>query len=142
VTARFDRGPGVLAGRTVLVVEDHAANRDLLDVVLSAAGAEVRLVPSAAEGLAALRRDLPDLLVLDLSLPGMSGMDLLRAVRQDEATRGLPVVVVTASAMSGDRQRALEAGADAFVPKPIDTRSLPALLARHVRVPSPRRNDP
>jgi two-component system cell cycle response regulator DivK len=95
----------------------------------------VRLVPSAPEGLSALRRDLPDLVVLDLGLPGMSGMDLLRAVRADETMRGLPVVVVTASAMSGDRQRALDAGADAFVPKPIDTRTLPGLLARQVGGP-------
>jgi CheY-like chemotaxis protein len=124
----------------LLVVDDNAANLALLSYVLRAAGHEVHTATSAEEALAALDRRAPRMLLLDLRLPGMDGLTLARRLRADPRHDALIIVAVTAQAMRGDREAAIEAGCDGFVTKPIDTRALPATVAEHLRAgATPRR---
>ena len=102
---------------TVLVVDDQPANIRLLDAILSPRGYDVR---TADSGEAA-----PDLILMDLQLPGIDGAEALRQIRSTEARPGVPVVAVTAFAMSDDRERAFASGFDGYVEKPISARALP-----------------
>ena len=103
---------------TIAVVEDNADNRLLLQAIL---GDQYDLVEyeNGADALAGLTRARPDLVLLDISLPGMDGNEILRRIRQDSSLRSLPVVALTAHAMSGDRERFLAAGFNDYVTKPI-----------------------
>ncbi|MFZ5478371.1 MAG: response regulator [Myxococcota bacterium] len=116
----------------ILVVDDNAANRKLLRVLLAGEGYDVRLARDAEEALATLADARPALVLMDLGLPGMDGLELTRRIKADPATRALPVVAVTARVMQGDEERARLAGCDAYVPKPVDTRALRALVRSFV----------
>ena len=111
----------------VLVVDDTTANVKLLEDLLVFHGYEVEAAASGEEALVKLRRNLPDVLLLDVMMPGISGYDVCRAVRSDPALQMLPVVLVTALENRDERVRGLEAGADDFLSKPINP---PELLAR------------
>jgi len=84
---------------------------------------------NAEAALAAIDRHMPDLVLMDLALPGMDGLALTRQLRAEHSTRFIPIVALTAFAMKRDEDRAMEAGCDAYIVKPIDTRKLPGLLA-------------
>jgi two-component system, cell cycle response regulator DivK len=119
--------------KTIAVVEDNADNRLLVGAIL---GELYRVVEytNGPEALRGMRHEPPDLVLLDVSLPGMDGTELLRHVRADAALRGLPVVVLTAHAMAGDRERYLELGFDDYLPKPIvDENDLLGAVARLLR---------
>lgn len=105
-------------GQRILVIEDSAVIRRLIEVCLRAADLEILMREDGPSGLAAVRSESPDLLVLDIGLPGMDGWQVLDHIRSDSATRSLPVVVLTAHAEEESRRRADEGGADAFVTKP------------------------
>jgi two-component system, cell cycle response regulator DivK len=107
----------------IAVVEDNPDNRLLLQAILDDAYAidEYESGPAALEGL---RTRIPDVVLLDISLPGMDGSDVLRAIRGDERLRHLPVIALTAHAMAGDRERFLAEGFDDYVTKPIVDESL------------------
>jgi two-component system cell cycle response regulator DivK len=119
----------------VLLVEDHPLNVELVRDLLESEGIAVEQVPSAEEALARVARRRPDLVLIDLALPGMDGLEATRRLKGDPATRGVCVVVLTARAMPSDRDAALDRGADAYMTKPLDTRSFPreilALLHAH-----------
>ncbi len=102
----------------IAVIEDNADNRLLLEVMLCD-HFDLTEYETGAEGLEGMRRQRPDLLLLDISLPGMDGLEVLREVRDDLSLRELPVIALTAHAMSGDRERLLEAGFDGYFAKPI-----------------------
>jgi CheY-like chemotaxis protein len=114
----------------ILVVDDNAVNAKLLSFVLARAGYPVRVAGNAAEALAALDEFAPHLVLMDLQMPGMDGLALTRRLRADPKWRSLIIIAVTAYAMVGDRERALEAGCDDYVTKPIDTRTLPARIVQ------------
>ena len=114
----------------VLVVDDHPLNLKLLRVLLEGEGYEVLTATSAAEALAVLEGTTPALLLVDIQLPDLDGLELTRRLKRDERTRDLPVVAVTAYAMKGDAEKMLAAGCTAYVPKPINTRAVVALVAR------------
>ena len=103
---------------TIAVVEDNADNRLLLHAIL---GDDYELVEyeNGSDALAAFASMRPDLVLLDISLPGMDGNEILKRIRQDSALKALPVVALTAHAMSGDRERFLAAGFNDYVTKPI-----------------------
>ena len=105
---------------TILVIEDTPANLALAHKLLSAARHVVLTAETAEAGLELARQKLPDLVLLDLGLPGMDGWQALSALRADPETADLRVVAFTAHAMSGDHGRALEAGFDGYLSKPID----------------------
>ena len=108
------------AGR-ILVVDDHELNLKLLRCVLELGGYEVEGVDRLAAAESVIANDPPDLIVLDLWLPDGNGLDLARRVKSNPRTAGCIIVACTAGAMKGDRERALEAGCDDYISKPIDT---------------------
>jgi two-component system cell cycle response regulator DivK len=113
----------------ILVVEDNPLNLKLVRDVLQFAGYEVVEAQSGEDGLRAAQTDPPDLVLMDLQLPGIDGFETLHRMRQGGLGRDVPVVAVTAFAMAEDRQRASSAGFDGFVEKPISVRALPGQVA-------------
>ena len=120
-----------LTGR-VLVVDDHPLNLRLASVLLSAEGHEVETAIDAGDALARIAERPPDVILMDIQLPGTDGLTLTRRLKEDPATADIVVVALTAFAMSGDEQRALDAGCDGYIAKPYDTRRLAAMVADHV----------
>jgi two-component system cell cycle response regulator DivK len=114
----------------VLVVEDNALNLKLVRAVLEHAGYDVAAVSTGELGLAAAVSEPPDLVLLDLQLPGIDGHETLRRLRDGVLADGVPVVAVTALAMAEDRDRARSAGFDGYLEKPISPRSLPGQVER------------
>jgi CheY-like chemotaxis protein len=114
---------------TILIVEDNALNLELATDLLMGQGYAVQQASSAEEGLRLARAQPPSLILMDLRLPGMDGYAALRQLREDSQTSGIPVVALTAQAMKGDEAAALKAGFDAYIPKPIDTRTFGRTVA-------------
>ena len=112
----------------LLIVDDNPSNLKLLRALLSAEGFQVRTASNADEAMQALAQGRPDLVLTDVQMPGMDGLEFTRRLKADPLTHDVPVVAITAYAMSGDEAKAIEAGCDAYVSKPIDTRALPGLL--------------
>jgi CheY-like chemotaxis protein len=121
-----------MAGEPVLVVDDNPQNLKLARVLLTIEGYEVRTAADAEEALRVLESFAPRLILMDLQLPGMDGLELTRRLKADPARRGIIVIALTAYAMKGDREKALAAGCDGYVSKPIDTVALPRLIAEHL----------
>lgn len=111
------------------MVDDHPVNLKLACDVMEHEGYLVDRAGNAEAALACIARRLPDLILMDLGMPGMDGLTLTRRLRSQEATRGIPIVALTAFAMKRDEEKAMEAGCDAYIAKPIDTRRLPGQLA-------------
>ena len=114
----------------VLVVEDNALNLKLVRDVLEHAGYDVAAATTGELGVASASTEPPDLVLLDLQLPGIDGHETLRRLRDGVLPDGVPVVAVTALAMAEDRDRAQRAGFDGYLEKPISPRSLPAQVER------------
>src|SRR5215471_4957132 len=110
-----------MAGETILVVEDNAVNRRLVEFLLRSRGYQVREARTAQEAFEILKSERPDLIVMDVQLPGMDGLEATRKLKADALTRDIPVVAVTSYAMTGDREQALAAGCAGYITKPIDT---------------------
>jgi two-component system cell cycle response regulator DivK len=121
-----------MAGETILVVDDNPANSDLLSFLLKRQGYDVHSAADAHEALRLLDQVRPRLIMMDIQLPGMDGLELTRQLKADPQTRDIVIVALTAYAMKGDEERAREAGCDGYVSKPIDTRALPGLVARYM----------
>jgi CheY-like chemotaxis protein len=116
----------------ILVVDDNPQNCKLVSFVLTNQGYSVRTASNAEEAVAAIAEKLPDLILMDLQLPGMDGLTLTRELKADPRTKNTFIVALTAYAMKGDETRAYEAGCDAYITKPIDTRTLPATIAEYL----------
>lgn len=116
--------------RPVLIVDDHPVNMKLVRVLLESEGHEVRTARCAAEALEALQSFRPQLILMDIQLPDIDGIELTRRLRSDPQTAPIPIIAVTAYAMKGDEEKMLAAGCDAYVSKPIDTRALCHLVSR------------
>ena len=114
-----------MTGNRILVVEDNERNLKLVRDVLQYAGYDVIAASSGEQGVALAREQMPDLVLMDLQLPEMDGTEALRRLRDDPLTLAIPVVAVTAFAMKDDRERALDAGFDSYIEKPISVRALP-----------------
>jgi two-component system cell cycle response regulator DivK len=113
-------------GQRILVVEDNAKNLKLLRDVLQFSGYDVAEARSGEEGVEMAGNRTPDLILMDLQLPGIDGVEALRLLRENPNTRAVPVVAVTAFAMENDRIQALLAGFDGYIEKPISVRALPS----------------
>jgi two-component system, cell cycle response regulator DivK len=111
----------------LLLVEDNEMNRDMLSRRLLRKGYEVVIAVDGAEGVLKASQEAPDLILMDITLPVMNGWDATRAIKSAENTRGIPVIALTALAMVGDREQALEAGCDDYDTKPVE---LPRLLGK------------
>jgi two-component system, cell cycle response regulator DivK len=119
-----------MTGNRILVVEDNERNLKLVRDVLQYAGYDVIAASSGEQGVALAKERVPDLVLMDLQLPTMDGTEALRLLRNDPLTREIPVVAVTAFAMKDDRERALDAGFDSYIEKPISVRTLPDQVRR------------
>jgi len=109
----------------ILVVEDNERNLKLVRDVLEYAGYDVRVARTGEDGITLAVSEPPDLVLMDLQLPGIDGMEALRRLRESPRTADIPVVAVTAQAMKQDRERALAAGFNGYVEKPISVRAFP-----------------
>ena len=103
----------------VLVIEDNAANLTLATFLLEQAGHSVLIAKDAESGLTVARKEQPDLILMDIQLPGMDGLAATVLLKQDEATRAIPVIALTALAMKGDEERIRAAGCDGYIAKPM-----------------------
>jgi two-component system, cell cycle response regulator DivK len=104
----------------VLLVEDNEMNRDMLSRRLTRRGFEVVFAVNGKQGVDLARSEKPDIILMDMSLPIMDGWEATRCVKSDDATRSVPVIGLTAHAMSGDREKAIEAGCDDYDTKPVE----------------------
>lgn len=118
----------------VLVVEDNETNQMLTMAVLVRDGYRVQAAGSAEEALAIIGSDRPDIILMDLQLPGQDGLAFTRALKADPATATIPVVAMTAHVMMGDEAQAIAAGCAGYIAKPIDTRNLAGDVRRYLDV--------
>ena len=124
----------------ILLVEDNEMNRDMLARCLQRRGYGVLIAPDGAEGVAQAQAEVPDLILMDMSLPVLDGWEATRRLKATPETRSIPVIALTAHAMSGDREKAIEAGCDDYDTKPVEFNRLlakiEALLNRTIATPS------
>ena len=115
---------------TILIVEDNPLNLELATDLLTIAGYSIRQARTGEEGLRLARLEAPALILLDLRMPGLDGYATLRALKADPRTAAIPTVALTAQAMAGDKETAMAAGFDAYISKPIDTKTFSQTVAR------------
>ena len=114
----------------VLVVEDNEMNRDMLSRRLTRRGFQVIFAVDGQQGVDLARSERPDIILMDMSLPVLDGWEATRRVKSDDATRGVPVIGLTAHAMAGDREKAIEAGCDDYDTKPVEFERLIGKMER------------
>jgi two-component system, cell cycle response regulator DivK len=119
--------------KRILLVEDNPVNRRLAGFLLRSQGYDVVEVTNAAEALEILAKDPPDLIVMDIQLPEMDGLEVTTKLKAEPATAKIPVIAVTSYAMAGDREKALAAGCSGYVTKPIDKTIFLAEISRHLK---------
>jgi len=117
-----------VAGEPILIVDDNLTNLKLARVLLAGEGYVVRTAADAEEAMAVLQEFRPRLILMDIQLPGMDGLELTRRIKADPAMAPITILALTAYAMKGDQDRILAAGCDGYVTKPIDTRGLPGVI--------------
>jgi len=122
-----------MAGEKILLIEDNAVNRDLTQFLLESQGYQVREAASAEEAFDILKTERPALVVMDIQLPGMDGLEATRRLKENPATRDIPVIAVTSYAMKGDREGAAAVGCAGYVTKPIDKTTFLQEVAAHIR---------
>jgi two-component system, cell cycle response regulator DivK len=120
----------------ILVVEDNLANQLLVEALLQGRGYVVRFASSAPEASASIELERPDLILMDISLPGQDGLSLTRQLKADPANASIRIVAVTAHAMVGDRKRSLDAGCIGHITKPFDTKVISEQIAGFLRMTS------
>ena len=112
----------------ILIVEDNPMNRDMLSRRLIRSGHRVLMADDGRQGIEAAMTEIPDLILMDMSLPEIDGWEATRRLKSDKLTRRIPVIALTAHAMSSDRQRCMEAGCDDYDTKPVDFQRLTAKI--------------
>ncbi len=118
----------------ILVIEDHQPNAMLVCDLLSFHGFRVSWAPDGVAGLEMVAKDPPDLILMDLQLPKLDGFELTRRLKADPKTSHIPIVALTACAMISDAERAMSAGCDGYLTKPINTRELPQTIRKFLKV--------
>ena len=113
----------------ILIVEDNPQNMKLLEMVLRAKNYTLLKATDGEEALNMAIREQPDLIIMDIQLPKMSGLEVTRKLRETPAFSHTPIIGITAYAMKGDREKVIESGCDAYLSKPINTRELPEVIA-------------
>ncbi|MBN1964648.1 MAG: response regulator [Anaerolineae bacterium] len=121
-----------MSNARILIVEDNPDNRTLINDILVALEYTVIEAIDGEEGISMARREQPDLILMDLSLPTMDGWTATRQIKSNPALSHIPIIALTAHAMVGDREKALDAGCDDYIAKPIDLRELQDLLTRYL----------
>jgi two-component system, cell cycle response regulator DivK len=119
----------LIVAKRILVVEDHEENRQIVRDLLTHAGYEMLEAHTGEDGVTAAARERPDLILMDIQLPGIDGYEVTRRIKADPALRAIPIIAVTSYALRGDEARARAAGCDGYLAKPFD----PAALLAQVR---------
>lgn len=119
-----------MSSELILLVEDNEANQMLARAVLELNGYRVAVAGSADEAEVELNREMPNLILMDVQLPGRDGLTLTRQLKSDPATARVPIVALTAHAMNGDREIAIDAGCIGYIAKPIDTKTFATMVGR------------
>lgn len=119
-------------GESILIVDDNPTNLKLVTYLMKAAGYDVRTACDAESAVASIAEHKPRLVLMDVQLPGIDGLELTRRLKASATTADIKIIAVTAYAMKGDEEKAMAAGCDAYVTKPIDTRKLPEVVARMI----------
>jgi CheY-like chemotaxis protein len=125
----------VISPKSIFIVDDHPVNLELAKVLLVLEGYEVHTATDAESALAALSDLHPDLILMDVQLPGMDGLELARRLKSNPEHRESRIVALTAYAMKGDEEKAMAAGCDGYLSKPIDTRTFPKAVAQYLDQP-------
>lgn len=118
--------------KKVLAIEDNLSNMILISRVVEAEGYDLLRAEDGIEALQILEEETPDLILLDINIPGIHGLDLARQLKADESLAKIPLVATTANVLLGDRERCLEAGCDDYLPKPLDIRELRAVMHTYI----------
>ena len=116
--------------KRILIIEDNVANMELAADLLEIAGFDVLQAPTAEIGLDLARSQAPDLIVMDIGLPGMDGLEATRILKGDPTTQHIPILGASSHAMKGDQEKALAVGCDGYITKPIDTRVFADMVTR------------
>ena len=126
-----------MEGQSILIVDDNAQNLKLARVVLANEGFDVHTASNAEDALQLLRTVTPRLILMDIQLPGMDGLELTRRLKADPATRAVRIIALTAYAMKGDDEKVFAAGCDGYITKPIDVERLPVVVSSYLAERSP-----
>ncbi len=118
--------------KNVMVVEDNEKNRKLMRVVLRAKGYNIIEATTGEEALNLLKNQKPDIILMDIQLPGIDGLTLIKQIKASAITKDIPIIAVTAYAMKGDEQKILETGCNAYVSKPVNTQELPLIVEKYI----------
>ena len=123
-----------MSARKILVVEDNDMNMQLVEFLLEEGGYDIVKAASGEEALAITRGEgsAPDLILMDIHLPGMDGLSVVREMKANERTSGVPILALTAHAMRGDKDRFLEAGCDGYISKPIDVKTFISSIEQYL----------
>ena len=117
-----------MAGETILVVEDNPMNMELVSDILEAHGYQIIQAINGNEAISLVQEKMPDLILMDIQLPGLDGLTVTGIIKDNPDTRGIPIIALTAHATRGDEEKARMAGCDGYISKPIDTRTLPETI--------------
>lgn len=122
-----------MSGEPILIVDDNLINLKLVRVLLTVEGYDVRTAGDANEAINILKTFQPKLILMDIQLPGMDGYELTQRLKADPKFQHTIILAITAYAMKGDKEKALDAGCDGYIAKPIDTKALPGMIADFLR---------
>lgn len=122
-----------MPGEPILIVDDNLVNLKLARVLLTSEGYDVRAATDAEEALNVLHSFHPRLILMDIQLPGMDGLELTKHLKANPETRDIIILALTAYAMKGDDKKMIDAGCDGYISKPVDTRSLSGVIAEYLR---------
>jgi len=123
-----------MSARKIIYIEDNEYNRKIVRQLVSHTPYQLLEAVDGESGVTVAQQELPDLILMDVQLPKMSGLDATRALKGDPRTRHIPIIVITSFALSGDREKAAEAGADSYLAKPYSPRELMALVRQYLPV--------
>jgi CheY-like chemotaxis protein len=121
-----------MANETILIVEDNLLNRKLVEAILKPLGYRLLTAVNGEEGIEVATRERPDLILMDLQLPKVSGYDATEVLKSQPETAHITIVALTAHAMADERERALAAGCDGYITKPVDTRTFPGQVRQYL----------
>lgn len=122
-----------MAGEKILIIDDNPVNIELASDLLTLHGFQMLQAGDAETGIVIAKAEIPNLILMDIQLPGMDGLEATRRLREDAATRNVPIVAITAFAMKGDEEKAMKAGCIGYIPKPINTRTFPETIKNYLR---------
>lgn len=122
-----------MSDKNVMVVEDNEKNRKLMRVVLKAKGYNIIEAATGEEALNLLKNQKPDIILMDIQLPGIDGLTLIKQIKASVITKDIPIIAVTAYAMKGDEQKILDTGCNAYLSKPINTQELPFIVEKYIK---------